>query len=219
MAITFAQSAKKINATTDAADFSGCNATGLIVGIVGCFDGTTFSDSTGSNTWTAATSRADGASGGSLKTFYCVHPSATGSQTFSWNGSFYSIVVLGFANVDSFDAGKESGANGDTQQPGSLTPTNDGTSLFVTGYGGGSIVTAAINSPFSGTVVSNDFQSGVNYSSAGAYFIQGASGAQNPTWSDASGTGAVEMLVFAPGAGGGGGAVVQPFGFTLTGIQ
>ena len=217
MAITFVNSAKKINATTTAADFSGANATGLFVAFVGTFDGTTLTDSS-SNVWTTATKRTDAASGGSLNTFYCVHPTATGSHTFSWNGSFYSMVVFGFANVDSFDTGKESGANGDSSQPGSLTPTNDGTSLFVAGYGGGSIVTASVNAPFSGTEVSSDFQSGVNYSSAGAYFIQGAAGAQNPTWSDASGTGATEMLVFAPGAGGGG-AVVTPSPFTLMGIQ
>jgi hypothetical protein len=200
VAITFVQSAKKIAATTDAANFSGCNATGLFVVIIGGFDVATLSDSS-SNTWTAGTTFTDAGSGGFTKMYYVVNPTATSSHTFSFSGSFYSIVVFGFANVSAFD--QATGANGDVDQPGSLTPGTDGTSLFVTGVGGNR-TGQSINSPFSGTVVQNDYAAGVNYGSAGAYYIQSSAGAQNPTWSDSSGTSGCAMMTFTPAAGGAG---------------
>jgi len=218
MAITFAQSAKAIAATTASKDFSACNGTGLFVACIGIFDNATFSDSS-SNTWTEASfGLTDGASGGSIKTMYCVNPTATSSHTFSYSGSFYSMAVLGFANVLGLDAGKETETNGPTAtQPGSLTPSVDNC-VFVAGYSG-DVVTPSINGSFSGTEVFNNYGAGVNYSSAIAYFIQGTAAAQNPTWTPTSGGGGCTMLVFKPSAGGGGGTVLKPFGFTLMGIQ
>lgn len=193
--ITLVNTTKKIAATTDPVDFAGCHLTGAFVALVGIFDAATFSDSSG-NSWTldGTYGALGGGAGGTFRTYYCVHPTATGSHTFSYGGGFYSIVVFGFANIDAFD--QMVGAAGPVVQPGSLTPTVDGSSLFVAGYGGGDIVTATVDSPFGGTEVSNDYGAAVNYSSAGSYFIQGASGAQNPTWSKASGSGAASLLVF-----------------------
>ncbi len=204
MAIAFVNSVKVVGAgASGAVNMAACNgAGGLFVAIIGGLSTVSApSADTGSNSWTPATGR-PGAASGELHLYYVLAPSASASHTFT-NGvtSFGSMIVLGFSGVGAFDKESGSAAPGvSTVQPGSLTPATDGTSVFVTAAGGGNGLVHSVNAPFTFDK-ENDFSGGSNYDTASGYFIQGAAGAQNPTWSYTDDS-AAAMLVFAPAAAG-----------------
>ncbi len=169
---------------------------------------------TGSNSWTGLTARV-GAASGNMQMFYVTSPAGvSSSHTFTnANSSFAVMHVLGFSGTGAFD--KESGQDSQalSEQPGSLTPTTDGTSLFVTGMGGGTSDNTAPGVSIDSGFTLDHFTAlvgGVNYSCGSAYFIQVATGAKNPTWTSAIGTDGVAMAVFAPA-----GAAATPFLTTL----
>jgi len=211
MPISFERSDKSIASSITAKDYSALGTTGLIVAYVATSAAGTFADNS-TNTW-AQDVNVNAGGGCSFFTFYCVNPTVTSSMDFTYaGGSFYSIVTMGFKVVSAFDVHSSANAPGGFS-PGSLTPTapNDGTSLFVCGLAG-NITIPTIDSSFTRANF-NDYGAGVNFSSAGAYFIQVASGSKNPTWTPTTGDGGTAMQVFAPGAGGGGGATDLRLGF------
>lgn len=204
MAINFINSVHvNGNAQSSSVDLSACNgAGGLFVAIIAAAAGVLApSADTGSNSWTGLTERA-GTSGGAVRMFYKLAPVASATHTFT-NGSntLTDMAVLGFSGVDSFDQESGQAFQFTPEQPGSLTPTTDGTSLFVTGMGGGLSTSGTVSGPF----ILDTFSAligGTSYSRGSAYFIQTSSGAQNPSWTTDNADGVV-MAVLKPSGGGG----------------
>lgn len=129
-------------------------------------------------------------------------PNVGAAQTFTLTGSsvFSAGKVMSFSGAGGLD--QSSGfttAGGPPAQPGSITPAA-ANSLFVTGAGtDGAGSTFTVDSGFTITG-QTAFTGGTNFGNAGAYLIQGAATALNPTWSwtGANTEYAVAMAVFKP---------------------
>ena len=171
------------------------NTTGANLIVVTAQDytsGVTLSDSYG-NTWILAVSQV----GSVLQSYiyYCLNPTVGVGHTFTTTGSPYngapSVTAWSGAATSSV-LGQTNGnaTSTSTNQPGSVTPTVNG-SLIVTGlYSSAS--THSINSGF--TIYSDD-----NANFAAAYLIQGTAGAINPTWTLSGATSATSTIaVFNP---------------------
>jgi hypothetical protein len=188
----FAQFAKSINSPTTPKNFTGCGVNGLLFALIGYAVNGLFSDSEG-NTWSSGNTPVLGAGGGSLRAFWVFNPKVSSVQTFNSLATQFSMIVVGFANVGFL--GVSENTPGPVQQAGPLSSFD----LFISGYGGGTVVGASVNSPFAGTEISNDFSVGVNFSTALSYFVRPFVGTEDPTWSRVSGDGACSLTVFQPG--------------------
>lgn len=195
--------------TTPAINTTG--ATGLIIA-VGWWDGVgnvSVSDSK-SNTWAPVTKYVT--SNCSVEFFTCLNPGSVGSgHTFSKTGTdtYGSIAVLAFSGTDttaSVDGNSGAGtASGTTQQPGSITPSQNG-SVVITALG--MSAHSGSGSIDGGFTVSDSFVDGSNYGVALAYLIQTSAAAANPTWTASSG--ALEACIISIKAAAGGAAGQSP---------
>ena len=175
------------NLTTSAMNCTGVKVFVAAVSAVGgSYATNVLSDSQG-NTWTRLTEIADGYP----QVFYAVSPSVGSSQTFTVLGGVpgngMQIAVAGFNNVSSMDVhnGTNLYSSATTQQPGSITPSQNG-ELLVTIYEGlllDSSTTLAVNSGFTMLDNSNNGYGGGSNYTALAWQVQATAAAINPTWS------------------------------------
>lgn len=185
--------------TTTGIDTRGAN---LLVAAVGSSNGVTagtFTDNA-SNAWTAATAYNDGTR--RVQLYYCLTPVVKSGHTFTSAASGDTVSVLALHSRCGFLFDKIAGATFATVasgQPGSVTPTLDG-SILITAVTTQTPNTSAqaINSGFSapvGTVGVN----GQHVNSAIAWKDQNIAAAVNPTWSwTGNFSGATTQLVFKP---------------------
>jgi hypothetical protein len=204
--------------TTGTIDTTGAD---LIVVHVGKFDGATGGASGGtlsdskSNAWTPGTLQ-DGTDAVS-RIFFCEFPTVGSGHdfTFSNTSSFSTIEVLAFSGAKiagSYHSENGATGSGTSLQPGSVTPSENGSLIFTGKCWNASISSLSINSSF--TLQEEDpYGAGVNMGAAAAYLIQGTAGAVNPTWSwSGSASAAATIAVFLPEDGGGGGTADVPVG-------
>jgi hypothetical protein len=185
--------------TTGSIDTTG--ATLLVVAIACYHTSDTVVSDNKSNTWTALTVRTSGFYRNRL--FYCKSPTVGSGHTFTATNSYNSIAVYAFSGTDGSDAESENGAtatSGTSLQPGSVTPTVNG-SLVITSFMGHYTESHAIT----GFTKQDITQSSGAYPSLGlAYLVQTTAAAINPTWTwtfspDAC---ASAIAVFKPSSGG-----------------
>lgn len=158
----------------------------------------TVSDSAG-NTWVSLTLRTQGA----LRThlFYVLGPTTSATHTFNAagtiNNSFPTIGVLAFNdNVNMLDSQSGAGtASGTTLQPGSITPVVNN-EVFVTALNSSAGSNGALSIDSSFNITFNLGNSATSDNLGLAYKIQTSAGAENPTWTQASGVGVAAMAVF-----------------------
>jgi hypothetical protein len=172
--------------TTGTLNTTGAN---LLVACVSYYANVTppqISDSKG-NSWTLAVD-ATGAQDSHLQLFYSVPSNVGSSHTFTvtGNGSMSSINLMAFAGVAAspLDKVAEAFASGTSVQPGSVTPTQDDELLIscLTNTDA-SDTNRSIDGGF--TISGQIGWDGTTYSNAvaGAYRVQTAAAAANPTWS------------------------------------
>jgi hypothetical protein len=182
--------------TTTAVD---CTGADLIVAEVSqAFAGGTFSDSS-SNVWQQIGPVVSGQVFATL--FFCLGPTTSATQTFSFSGSFYAINVTawsGSAGSGSYDqTANATGVSATSQAAGSITPSV-GNSLIIAGLGTDAATSATAIS--TGTIQENTlFSGGVNEGGAIASFVQSVAAAINPSWSWTGASDAVAIVAsFAP---------------------
>lgn len=203
--MSFLASTKAVGAsvTSGAIDASGANGNGLFIAIVSGSSPVSAPSDNSANPWTPLTAFA-GASGGEVRIYYSLDPTATASHTFTNNAAVGMIEVLVFSGHYAFD--QQTGTVTHAQA-GAITPPVDGT-VFIAGYGGGLVAAGAtIAFPFT-LVDTTNVAGGVNYSDAAAYYIQPIAAVQDPIWTVSGGTGGegtAVLAAFTPVAGGGGG--------------
>lgn len=156
-----------------------------------------------SNTWTKLTGQS-GTPGTCI--YYSKNPTVGSSHTFTVTGvSFVAFQVLAFSGADltsPFDVENGNSTTGTTLQPGSVTPSANG-SLLVVGLGSNqSEGGVSIDSSFT-IQESNPYTGGTNYGGFCAYKIQGTASAENPTWTMGTSRNYYSTIaVFAPASGG-----------------
>lgn len=174
-----------VNGTTTAAiDTSGAN---LIVASVNWFNGITIdgiiSDSK-SNSWTPLTLRTSGSQSG--RQHFVSSPSVGSGHTFSFTGTTIApaLCVSAWSGAAASPFDQESGSAGvaSSQQPGSITPSENNC-LLTTDHGTQTSTNSTVDGGFTRTDMIA-FSSGVNESGAQAYLIQATAAAANPTWTD-----------------------------------
>lgn len=165
-----------------------------------------FSDSKG-NTWSALTTYASAEDPRTI-IYYVVNPTVGTGHTFTTSGaSSYCVAGIeawsGGDTTSPFDVENGNALTGShtTIQPGSVTPSQNG-SLIVSSFGGDRFASSiSIDSGFTTTEVDNGV-GGTNIGGALAYLVQGSAAAINPTWSYAASTygAAAAIAVFKPAA-------------------
>jgi hypothetical protein len=187
--------------TTSAIDTSGAD---LLVAYMSYDSGATFSDSKG-NTWTALTARSHNGSDSFGRFYYVENPTVGTGHTFSSSQSFASVFVqawYGSLSPTAYDQETGSTASSTTsQQPGSLTPTEDNSLLVFAVANGGNASAHSVNSGFT---ISNTVTAvtGLRYGGSMAYKVQGTKAAENPTYSwTGSTTVAAAQVIFKPAGG------------------
>jgi hypothetical protein len=205
--VTQAQAQGITNPTTSSLNTTGAD---LLVVSVHEYDGGpagTVSDSK-SNSWTALTSyNSSGAS--KVRIYYATSAPTVGSgHTFQYTGSgVYATISVeawsGAHPTTPFDVENGNiGAVVSSLQPGSVTPSVNGSLLYTARAAGGASDTISIDSGFTigGTV---DYNAGSGeLGGSHAYLVQTTAAAINPTWSSTSAaTTQVAIAVFKPAAG------------------
>ncbi len=211
--MSFSHTFVVVDGSTDGNGFTSTStdSTGakVIAVAVGTFGGSidNMTDSKG-NTYTAGTALDSGA-GSRFQWWYCLNPTVGTGHTFTpvATGKYPAIVVRGFsATSPSFDqesAGGTSSGGATTGQPGSVTPAA-AENVILVGVEYGNTLTPTIDGGFTASGTGN--VSAQHQGCSGAYLIQSAATAQNPTWTWGSGTAfASRSLVFTDTGGGGGG--------------
>ena len=161
---------------------------------------TAFSSSP-SNTWNKLTVYDDSVFVGvSTVIYYAESASSGSSQTFTANGAFSAISVMGFSGVkvassiDKQGGAGTSGSNVTTIQPGSITPSVN-RELVVTC--GSNLAAGGITvSPSNYTQLANIAYNGTWVSNGSAYWIQTTATATNPTWTFSSSLAATAIASF-----------------------
>lgn len=186
-------SASGANATTSV----GADTTGASTLIIACswYSATTAtivaSDSKG-NTWSALAKATSSGAVSSAQLFYVNSstPTVGSAHTFtcSGTGTFTSIGYQAWsggavAPAESNNIGID---GGNAQQPGSLTPTRNG-SLLVTALATFNGTTISINGGYTANYTSS-FIGGSSEGGAMAYLVQDTAAASNPTWTSAAST-------------------------------
>ena len=128
-----------------------------------------------------------------IRLFYCAYPKTNASHTFTYSvtGSYPSIGALWFSGqVPSEPFDKQNGGSGTstTLATGSVTPTFSN-ELLVTAVGNNNSDTSSIDSSFNLTAQVS-FANAQRFALGMAYKIQTSAGAENPTWTLASGANA-----------------------------
>jgi hypothetical protein len=138
-----------------------------------------------SNTWTKLTVQDNSVAANCI---WYSHATTVGTgHTVTFTGDYSIAEFMAFSGVSGSPFDKQGGnetANGTaatTFQPGSLTPSANG-SLIVVGLGNNSFTgTISIDSSFT-IAGQHTYNSGVNYGAATAYLIQTTAAAVDPTW-------------------------------------
>lgn len=164
------------------------------------------------NTWVALTQYSSTNRG--VRLYYVLSPTVGSGHTFTLSASFGSFALAAFSGVTAFDSGKDSGDFSNsttTQQPGSLTPSENNCLVIGAATVGDTTVNTAptIDAPFA---TSDAFGWDGNGVGGGLWYdIQTTAGARNPTVTGVSGEIATALAVFkGPGGGGGGGSHAGP---------
>lgn len=216
-----AASGSSNGSTTSSIDTTGAN---LLIVAVGYYSGSThdptISDSNG-NTWTSVSSTYYESNTGdhaSIRIYYAYNPTVGSGHTFtvSATSTFGSFVAAAFSgatitNPKDVESGHVSAGSGTSDQPGSITPTQDN-DLILSAWVGSDPVTSLAAS---GLTITDTVQP-VSFVSDGtslAYVVQTTATAVNPTWSWNNTTSkATAIAAFkAAAGGGGGGGVFNPF--------
>lgn len=179
--------------TTPAIDTTGSNL--IVIGVaisIAPLITTGLSDSNG-NTWTLI-NQATSVAAQKAALLYCLNPTVGAGHTFtlSLGATFGSMCVYAFSGVKTSAALDQQNTNvvagsGTTIQPGSVTPTANGSLIvteLATAYGSNG-ATISIDSGFA-TPNNVPFSLGTYYGSALSYLVQGAAGAVNPTWTSSA---------------------------------
>lgn len=177
-------------ATTAAIDTTGAN---LLAAVIVDYDGvtSTIADASDSkaNTWTPLTTRKT--VGDERVTIWYSVPTSVGSGhtfTASRAGTFPSIHVVAAtgALATPFDVENGATTTGTTIQPGSITPSTNGT-LIITGVAASNEATGfSIGSGF--TQLGNFTNTANHQAGSGAYLVQNPAAAINPTWTAVANT-------------------------------
>ncbi|MEY4942836.1 MAG: hypothetical protein RL254_1017 [Planctomycetota bacterium] len=173
-------------ATTASINTSGAKLLVVTVGGYAPSGPFTLSDNK-SNTWTGITSQTLGDN--YQRIYYCINPTVGSGHTFtlSATGGIYGGPCVQAWGCDGDVAyGGESGSTADatTIQPGSVTPSQNGSLIFtgmVMGNGGSTIVLPSINSGFT-LSPSYKVRTGGWYGLFSAYLVETTAAAVNPTW-------------------------------------
>lgn len=186
---------------------AGVNTTGatLIVAVVTSYSGASapvLTDSKG-NSWTASSDYDNGA--GLRQTFYRSIPSSVGgSHTFTLTGStiLASIVVIAFSGTDAtpYDTISTGSAfTGTSGQPGSVTPSENG-SVILVGASLNPIPFASSTSSSPGYTFYNEpMVDGVSFGSSLGFQVQAIAAPENPTVTiSSSGDTILRSIVFNP---------------------
>lgn len=220
MAYALVAHTQKITGTTPAIDTTGAT---LLIAYLNDFSALNAPTDSKSNTWTPLTLQHVNVYS---NIYYAKNPTVGAGHTFSTGAGIVPVIyVAAFSGADTtapFD--NENGVTGflgvSSQQPGSITPSNNG-ELVVTGIGLSSNPTSGSITIDSGFTItdSNLYQNAVNFGGGLAYLVQGSAAAINPTWSWTGNTtelsaniasfiaGASAAAAFTPMIGYGGGAV------------
>lgn len=172
----------------------------LFVYSAGFFATATPTDTQG-NTWIPLTLHT-GSGGVQHRIFYVLNPITAAGHGFSASGSniYGSAAVWAFSDTvgtPTFESENGSGGTGSSRQPGSVTPTING-SLIISGVTIAS-VQSSITADSGLTVISYNGSSGIALAHGGGYLVQTTVAAINPTWSwGVSGDNAVSIAVFKP---------------------
>lgn len=175
--------------TTSTTNMTGAN---LIVVGISYFPGTTptITDSS-SNTYTSAVTASANAGQYVLNCFYKQAPTVTSAMTFSFTGGgFSALSVAGFSGavsspLDQTTSGNSGASLVTSQQPGSITPTQNNELIVACLAMGGSAGTTtgeAVGSGYTITGVQHN-TAGVTEGGALAYLIQNTATATNTTFS------------------------------------
>lgn len=156
-------------------------------------------DTSGSNTWNGLTAIIDNVES-KVRIYWC-RPSvksATHSLTLAGPSIFASGATYGFTGSDATPFDQESGTDGDTQQPGSITPSG-ANYLFITAAGLRAGSGYTVDSGF--TYQNVGYSGGAHEGLGLAYLIQsGGPAGVNPMWDTA---GATTQATFKVSSGGG----------------
>lgn len=191
----FAGGSTNSNGFNTGANFNAAGGN-FICGVLSYLDfGTTPTISDGTNTYSYCTTYAQVTTKERL--FYCANATCSNGMTITvtGNGTFPSIVVAAFANVKTsspFDQENGQGGTGLTSiQPGSAMPGADN-ELLILGFNG-YVLNETIS--ISGTgwtkLAQKNSDGSNNVCAAFGYKIQTTAGAENPTWSWSTLSGAV----------------------------
>lgn len=191
-----AASADLSTVTTAPIDTTGAT---LLVAVVSASSALAPSDSAG-NTWTPRGSYTPG--GPTVQIWDCVNPVTSASHTLS-AGSVSGFqtpaaALMAFKGGDTASPFESrtgaAGSSVTSQQPGSVTPVNDG-SLLIAGLSTSVNATPGVDGGFS----QNHANSSVSRTVGSGYLIQGAKAAANPTFSwTGSGNAAATIAVYRP---------------------
>lgn len=173
------------SSTTSAVDTTGANL------IILALAGQSFSVSDNkSNTWTALTSRSNGAGNTTGRLYYCENPTVGSGHTFSTGQTYNAVGMVAFSGADTSPFDQQNTNTNGTGTPlttGSVTPGVNG-ELLIAGLAlGGTTLTPAIDSSYTlqGSVNATP---GVTYGVGVAYLVQTTAAASNPSWSWAGGS-------------------------------
>jgi len=194
--------------TSNAVDTTGAN---LIVLTAAWFNvvtpDVTIADSKG-NTWTPLTKASQ--IGIVLRLYYCLNPTVGTGHTFSATGtnveaSIGVVVASGIAGY--YSQNFSNGGTGTAVQPGSVTPSLDGSLIITSAMIGGTAGTCSINNSFTSSFA--EYNSGVADGVAIGYLIQSAKAAINPTWTFGNSIRTASCIaVFSPSAAAAGGLLI-----------
>lgn len=176
-------------ATSSGIDTTGAN---LITISVGSFNAAVTVSDSKSNTYTKRTPRVN-ASSGIACLYDCLNPTVGTGHTFTVSGTgiYAGLVASAFSGAHataSFDVENGAvGASATTYQPGSITPSVDGSLVVFAGPAGGasSNLSAVSVGTIAGTTVGT---SSTDYSIGLAYYVQTTAASINPTLTTVSAT-------------------------------
>lgn len=196
------------NATTGQRDTTSASLIMLVVTGYN-MSGVTPTDSA-SNTWTGLTYYANAGLRG-CKIWYCVNPTTSANHTFTayqaYGGpAIAAMAFSGTATSSPFDTENGSthdGADISSFQPGSVTPSEDG-SLFVCGIAiNAAVPVPSIDQGFTISGMSSGHPDYFHGTIGAGYLIQGAAAARNPTFSwSGVGEPTASIAVFKPAGAG-----------------
>lgn len=162
--------------------------------------GRNLTDSKG-NTWTQLTAYEDTVTNCAAVIYYCENPTVGTGHTFSTTSHFCGLTVLGVTGEDTTSYDVSNGAfgfqgGGSTFQPGSVTPSQNGSLIVTSVYQAAGLPAPTIPSGYTTIAV---WAVGTAFPGGCGYKIQTTAAAENPSWGvNAGGNCAANIAVFKP---------------------